>query len=135
MGSHAAQLSDRVVLVVDDEDVVRQYVARTMTEAGYRVVPARDGEEAATYLQTLGPDVIGLVISDIAMPRLNGLQLAALMSVHWPAVPILLASGQGGPPAGYPGPFLTKPFPPDALLAAVADLVPSDAGSRQDRAG
>ena len=49
MGSHAAQLSDRVVLVVDDEDVVRQYVARTMTEAGSGW-SARDGEEAATFL-------------------------------------------------------------------------------------
>jgi DNA-binding NtrC family response regulator len=134
MGSHTAQLSDRVVLVVDDEDMVRQFMARIMTDAGFRVVQARDGEEAATYLQTLGAETISLVISDIAMPRLNGLQLAALMSVHWPTVPILLASGQGGPPSGYQGPFLEKPFEPETLLAAVAELVPMNAPSHRDRA-
>jgi DNA-binding NtrC family response regulator len=134
MGSHTAQLSDRVVLVVDDEDMVCQCMTRIMTDAGFRVVQAHDGEEAATCLQTLGAETISLVVSDITMPRLNGLQLAALMSVHWPAVPILLVSGQGGPPTGYQGPFLKKPFEPDTLLAAVSRLVPVHAPSHKDRA-
>jgi DNA-binding NtrC family response regulator len=134
MGSHTAQLSDRVVLVVDDEDMVCQFMARIMTDAGFRVVQAHDGEEAATYLQTLGAEAISLVISDITMPRLNGLQLAALMSVHWPAVPIVLASGQGGPPSGYQGPFIRKPFKPETLLAAVSEVMPMNAPPQRNRA-
>jgi DNA-binding NtrC family response regulator len=129
MGSPTAQLSGRVVLVVDDEDLVCQFMARILAHAGFRVVRARDGEEAAICLQTLGAETIGLVVSDITMPRLNGLQLAALMSVHWPEVPILLVSGQGGPPTGYQGPFLKKPFESDTLLGAVSRLVPVGTGT------
>jgi CheY-like chemotaxis protein len=126
MGTPAQRLSERVVLVVDDEDLVRQYITRTLRCAGYRVLEAEDGAKAKRLLEALGPTVIGLVVSDIAMPRMTGDQLAAMMAERWPTVPILLVSGQGFPHSGYQGPFLPKPMAPDALIATVSDLLPAD---------
>lgn len=97
------------------------------------------GEEAETRLAGLGTAVVGLVVSEIVMPGMTGLQLAAIIAARWPAVPVLLVSGQGGPWAGYLGHFLPKPFTPDALVAAVTELLPSadhpSGQSQRPRAG
>ena len=58
------------------------------------------------------------------MPEMTGTDLAALVASQYPSTPVLLMSGQGRPSADYPGPFLPKPFTPDALLEAVGGLVP-----------
>ena len=102
---------------------LRRITARILAGAGFRVLEAHDGEQAATLLATLRTNVVGLVISDIRMPGMSGIELASLVSERWPVVPVLLVSGQGGPPAGYPVPFLPKPFSPERLLAAVHDLL------------
>jgi FixJ family two-component response regulator len=52
-----------------------------------------------SLLATLGTNV-GLIVSDIRMPRLDGLQLAAVVSERWPTVPLILMSGQGGATGG-----------------------------------
>jgi CheY-like chemotaxis protein len=122
MGTPAQRLPERVVLVVDDEDLVRRMTTRALTDAGFRVLEAHDGEEAATLLATLGTNVIGLIVSDIRMPRMNGLELSILVSQRWPTVPLILISGQGGPPAGYSGPYCAKPFTPETLIATVTAL-------------
>ena len=67
------------------------------------------------------------------MPEMTGLELAAYMADHWPAVPILLISGQGGPPSGYPGAFVAKPFTWDVLLDAVGGLVPLPNAEARER--
>lgn len=123
MATEAQRLLEPVVLLVDDEDVVRRITARILAGGGYRVLEAHDGEQAATLLPTLGTNAVGLVVSDIRMPGMSGIELATLVSERWPTVPVLLVSGQGGPPAGYPVPFLPKPFSPEKLLAAVHDLL------------
>jgi two-component system, response regulator PdtaR len=123
MGTGARPLPERVVLVVDDEEQVRRLAARVLTEAGLRVLEAQDGQDAVSLLAALGPTVIGLVVSDIAMPRMNGTELATVIASRWPAMPVLLVSGQGRPLHGYPGPFLPKPFTPDGLLEAVSGLL------------
>jgi DNA-binding response OmpR family regulator len=124
MGTAAERLPERVILVVDDEALVCRMMARVLTEAGFRVLEAHDGEEAATLLGTLGPGAVGLVVSDISMPRMDGLALAGLAAERWPTVPVLLLSGRGGPPTGYPGHFIPKPFTSESLLAAVRHLLP-----------
>jgi DNA-binding response OmpR family regulator len=126
MGTPAHRLSELVVLVVDDEELVRQYMTRTLRHSGYRVLQAEDSADAKKLLETLGPTVIGLVVSDIAMPKLTGDQLATTIAERWPTVPILLVSGQGGPPGNYQGSFLAKPILPDVLTAAVSDLLLRD---------
>ena len=71
----AQPFSGWVVLVVDDEEAVRHMMARALTDAGFRVLEARDGEEARGLLDTAGPQ-IGLVVSDMEMPGMTGLELA-----------------------------------------------------------
>jgi CheY-like chemotaxis protein len=131
MSAPAERLSERLVLVVDDEEIVCRLTARVLMDTGFRVLEAHDGEEAAALLGALSMNAIGLVVSDISMPRMTGLELAALMLVHWPTVPVLLVSGQGGPPTNYAGPFLAKPFTPEALVAAAQMLLPDAEQSRQ----
>jgi DNA-binding NtrC family response regulator len=114
---------ERVVLVVDAEPVVCRLTARILTDAGFRVVEAHCGSEAVALLSTLN-GTVQLVVSDIAMPGMTGVQLAATIAERWPATPILLISGQGGPTTGYSGMFLPKPFTPDGLLDTVGELVP-----------
>ena len=55
MGTPARQLSDRVVLVVDDEEVLRHLMSRALMDAGFRVLEAHDGEEAQAPLAGSGP--------------------------------------------------------------------------------
>ncbi len=129
MGTPTPSLSERVVLVVDDEDLLRHLMSRALTDAGFRVLEAQDGEEAQALLGTVGTQ-IGLVVSDIAMPRMTGLELAALIAERWPTVPVLLVSGEGAPPESYRGDFLPKPFLPNTLVEAVSGLLPFSQSTR-----
>jgi CheY-like chemotaxis protein len=125
MGTPARRLVERVALVVDDEKVVCRLTARMLIQAGLRVLEAHDGQEAMTLLEHLGPTAVGLVLTDVAMPRMNGVELATVIGQRWPAIPVLLLSGQGGPPSDYRGAFLGKPFTPEALMASVKELLDS----------
>ncbi|MFL5496501.1 MAG: response regulator [Gemmatimonadales bacterium] len=125
MGTPAQRLVERVALVVDDEELVCRLTARMLTDAGLRVLEAHDGEEALTLLGSLGARAIGLVVSDVSMPKMNGDELAMVIGQQWPAIPVLLVSGEGGPPSGYRGAFLGKPFTPDALIASVEQVLGS----------
>jgi CheY-like chemotaxis protein len=120
-----ARLLQCVALVVDDEEIVCRYTARVLTDAGLHVLEAHDGEEAVALLENLGPAAVALVVSDIAMPRMNGVELATVIGQRWPSIPVLLVSGQGRPLSDYPGPFLGKPFTPEALLRSVEELLGS----------
>lgn len=124
MDAAARPPTPRVVLVVDDEEPVRRLTARILTEAGFHVLQAQSGDEAVLMLGMLGPNAIDVVVSDIAMPGMTGVKLAATMAHQWPDIPVLLISGHRAPPPGYPGPFLPKPFTPEALLDAVTGLPP-----------
>jgi CheY-like chemotaxis protein len=125
MGTAAQRLVERVALVVDDEALVCRITARMLMDAGLRVLEAHDGEEAIALLEKLGATAIGLVLSDVAMPRMDGVGLATVIGQRWPAIPVLLLSGQGGPPSDYRGAFLGKPFTPDALITSVEELLGS----------
>lgn len=114
--------AERVVLVVDDEEALCHLTSRFLAEAGFRVVEAHTASEALALLSTLNGSV-QLVVSDIAMPGMTGLELAATVATLWPELPVLLVSGQGGPPQSYEGRFLPKPFTAEALLEAVGALV------------
>jgi two-component system, cell cycle sensor histidine kinase and response regulator CckA len=115
---------------VDDEDVVRELVARTLKEAAYRVVQASHGAAAIGLLEREA-NAVDLVISDLMMPVLGGKELADWMREHAPAVPLLFISGY---PRAYleahnlfdPAvPMLRKPFLPSRLLEAVEEQVAS----------
>jgi two-component system cell cycle sensor histidine kinase/response regulator CckA len=120
----------RTILVVDDEDVVRGLVARTLQEAGYRVVEASHGAAAIGLLEPQS-NAVDLVICDLVMPVLGGKEVAQWMREHCPAVPLLFISGY---PRAYleshhlfdaSVPMLRKPFLPSRLLEAVEEQVAS----------
>ena len=112
--------SDRrlCILVVDDEEPVREVVAWMLQDAGHDVHEAADGFAALDFLRRHGP--VDLVISDINMPGIDGLELSARARRCWPGLPVLLISGRP-PPCGA-NPFIPKPFRWDTLATAIDRL-------------
>jgi two-component system, cell cycle sensor histidine kinase and response regulator CckA len=110
------------VLVVDDEATVRSLTARMLEEHGYSVLEADDGVDALNLLESKD-EHIDLVISDVVMPRLDGLELARCMEIMPHPPPILLMSGWGLSALEFERPFLVKPFHAHELLAAVHRLL------------
>jgi CheY-like chemotaxis protein len=99
----------RTVLVVDDEKSLRHYMGRLMENEGFRVVLAGDGFEALAHMKKLGHPV-HLVISDLVMPVMNGVELAGRLARQPSPPPVLFVSGGHNMP-DVPGPVLWKPFP------------------------
>jgi DNA-binding response OmpR family regulator len=122
------------VLVVDDVGVVRQAVFRFLSEAGARVFEAASLGEALEVLGTARP-AVQLVITDVVMPDMNGVDLARVIREQWPATAVLFMSAF---PAevlvreGLANPdvlFLAKPFTRDELMGKVSQAL-TQAGKR-----
>jgi signal transduction histidine kinase/CheY-like chemotaxis protein len=121
------------VLVVDDEHVVRAIAARILQREGYRVLQAIDGSDAIQVIERLGPP--HLLLTDVKMAGVSGLELARRVRDRWPTIPIVFMSGysddelalQGAPISSAR--FLTKPFANDDLVTAVAETL-AQAGKR-----
>ncbi|MEJ2503422.1 MAG: response regulator, partial [Gemmatimonadota bacterium] len=111
------------VLVVEDEDSVRQVVRRFLESAGYAVHEAVDGEEALERLRA-EPD-LGVVLTDLGLPRMSGGDLLASIREHRPDAAVIVMSGYGGrelrASSGVQDAdaFLPKPFTRSELLRAV----------------
>jgi CheY-like chemotaxis protein len=104
------------ILVVDDEAEVREILAETLEDFGYAVVTAASGEEA---LPVLANDrSVGLVITDVRMPGMSGLELADQIRRQWPKVKVVLISGYFLPQK-VPQRFLKKPFHMKELASIV----------------
>ena len=119
------------VLVVDDEPSVRRFACRVLREAGYGVREAADGLDALSLIRS-GVVDLDAVVSDIVMPRLNGVELLQSLSLEHPRLPVILMSGYDmnqltrlgiASPCGV----LSKPFPPDQLLAEVRRCIALEA--------
>ncbi len=122
--TRASPVSTLTILLVEDETRVRELAGEALRTAGYRVVEASDGVEALERLAEVGP--IDLLVSDIVMPRMNGVELTRRLRAEQPDVPVVLVSGYpdrlGGADA-TPIPacsYLPKPFRPSELLEMVA---------------
>ncbi|HEU5305283.1 MAG TPA: response regulator [Gemmatimonadales bacterium] len=109
------------VLVVDDEEPLRQYITRVMEDEGYHVITAGDEVEALTLLDQSGA-LVQLVITDVAMPNMTGPELATRLATQPDAPPVLFMSGSSAG-TDLPGPLLTKPFRPDDLNGMVRRLL------------
>jgi two-component system, cell cycle sensor histidine kinase and response regulator CckA len=115
------------VLVVDDEHIVRAIAARILQHEGYRVIQAIDGTEAVQLIERLGPP--HLVLTDVRMAGVSGLQLARRVRERWPTVPIVFMSGYSADELALQedaissARFLSKPFTKDDLASAVADTL------------
>ena len=80
------------ILVTEDDDAVRSFVARALTLDGHRIVTAEDGADA---LETLAREACAfdLLLSDIRMPAMDGIELATKAAPQFPGLPILLMTG------------------------------------------
>jgi CheY-like chemotaxis protein len=112
------------VLLIEDEAPVRAMAARALVDAGYRVVEAPNGEDASRKLGE-APDEFAIVVSDVVMPVVGGLELLARVKAAHPALRTLLMSGYLDRPAGAldADGFLAKPFTPAALVRSVEALL------------
>ena len=88
---HRAAGADLVVLVVDDDDAVREVTAGILSDLGYQVIEAGSGSAALDMVET--HDRIDAMVLDFAMPGMNGGELARELRTRRPAVPILFATG------------------------------------------
>jgi CheY-like chemotaxis protein len=118
----------RTILVIDDEDIVRALVSRSLREAGYRLIQASHGAAAISLLET-GASGVDLVICDLVMPVVGGREVSDWIKEHCPGLPLLFISGY---PRAYleandlfdPSvPMLRKPFLPSKLLESVEELL------------
>ena len=82
------------VLIVDDEPDVRKVVRMTLTKAGYDVIEAEDGEKAiAAIKEGENPVLLSVIISDIRMPKINGVEAINYFQQQWPRVPLIVLTG------------------------------------------
>ena len=131
----SASPSSGMVLIVDDEEVVRAMAAQVILEAGCEVMEAEDGPSALRLLQS---DVtIDMLVTDVGLPGLNGRQLADAARVQRPDLPVLLITGYAGPALEdwrlEPGmEVMTKPFRLEDLAARVGAGL-REAGGRERR--
>ena len=112
-----------LVLVVDDEAAVRRFAVRVLQREGYAVIEAIDGAEA---LELIKQDSVSIdvVVSDIVMPRLNGVELMQALAVSHPGLPVILMSGYATAALAElgiaaPCAIIAKPFVSDRLLEEV----------------
>ena len=113
------------VLLVEDETILRHLAERALRQAGWRVVAAESAAMALAAVGSVKPDV---VVSDVAMPGMDGSALVAALRAIWPRLPAILVSGYAESAARVnPGHddvvFLAKPYTLAALVTAVSGAV------------
>jgi putative two-component system response regulator len=123
------------ILVIDDEAVIRGLMKEILSEAGYSVRTAATAQEAAEHL---ADDEIDLVVSDIVMPDLSGLELLEVVRLHRPSLPVVLVTGADtyenlneALTRGADG-LVSKPFTHAALREAVAAALERAGRSEQE---
>lgn len=119
---------EKLVVLVDDEPIVRDVAACELTDRGFMVVEFASADEALPWLRQHG-DTPAVVITDVQMPGvLNGLQLVEILSRLWPTLAVLVTSGGSlVNPALLPpsAKFVSKPWRVSDLAARVQRMVAS----------
>jgi len=117
-------VKEPVVLVVDDEPLVVDTLGAILSQAGYRVIKAYGGPKALELSRSTRP---ALLISDVAMPQMNGVELALAVTQHTPDCDVILFSGHAterdlepARKAGHYFTLLSKPVHPVDMLRHVA---------------
>jgi PAS domain S-box-containing protein len=116
------------ILVIEDEEIVRNLASRGLRDHGYTVVEARNGADALRYIQQ-HVGTVDLLISDVVMPEMGGHELAQRLALSDPGLPILFMSGYTGEDVVQRGlldpgaPFQQKPFTPATLATKVRAML------------
>jgi two-component system, chemotaxis family, chemotaxis protein CheY len=120
----------KTIITVDDASTIRKMVTFTLQPTGHRIIEAEDGAQAFDLLQKESAD---LVLSDINMPNMNGIELTRQLRTlpQYSTTPIILLTTESEPQkkaegraAGASG-WIVKPFKQDQLLALVAKVLPN----------
>jgi DNA-binding NtrC family response regulator len=122
MGSPDHRLSPPTVLVVDDDDLLRWFMTRVLEDQGYRVVPAENGRVAWELLRR-DAESFDAVVTDVVMPMMDGVELAARIAALANAPPLVLVSAYPYHHAVLDHPFLPKPFHPEQLVTVVGRIL------------
>jgi two-component system cell cycle sensor histidine kinase/response regulator CckA len=124
---------DETILVAEDEELVRVFLEKALCRAGYRIITATDGEEAIASFKE-HKDNIGLVISDMVMPKKTGKDLYDAIRELKPGIRIIFITGYSpdmidlkGIPDGEVN-FITKPFSKNDLLLKIRELLDKSQG-------
>ena len=126
----------KCILVADDDDDIRRLVAFTLRRRGYNVLEANAGDTALELVRAERPD---LVVLDVGMPGLNGLEVAAAMQSDalCAAIPIIILSAKGQAAEIEQGlsvgakEYLVKPFAPKELAATVVEVLARPASLKE----
>jgi two-component system, response regulator PdtaR len=115
-----------VILIVEDEMLVRMSTTDVLQDAGYHVLEARDGVEAIAMIELR--DDVAVLFTDVTMPNMNGVALARLVRERWPHIGIVVTSGAPPPNVKLELPegarFLDKPYTPKQLLQEIQAVLP-----------
>jgi CheY-like chemotaxis protein len=120
--------SDEIVVVAEDEPMVRSIMARTLRDCGYSVLEAGNGREALDIVEAQKGQV-SLIVADVVMPDMGGRVMATQVARRWPEVPVLFTSGYTGMEVIRRGlleegrEFIQKPLAPEALARKVREMV------------
>jgi CheY-like chemotaxis protein len=122
----------KTVLVVDDHATTRGTIARMLEAGGFAVMQASSGAEALDQLRAANGRV-DIVLSDVQMPGMSGIDLSYAMREQFPAVPIAIVSGdvsdlERSVIGRTDVPFIKKPFHADSLYSALRDAIRIHAG-------
>jgi signal transduction histidine kinase len=123
-------MTKKLVLHVEDEADIRKIVRMVLTKNGYDVVEAANGEEGVEALQNISPQDLSLIIVDIRMPKINGVEFIAYTRTVYPSIPIIVFSGFPDRDLAISlfktsriADFLVKPVNSEALLTCVANCL------------
>ena len=123
-------MSGKIILVVDDERRIADTLALILQSSGYETAIAYEGDSALAQSSKVQPD---LLLTDVVMPGMNGIELALAVSERCPGCKVLLFSGQAATAElldrarkqGCDFPLLAKPVHPEDLLKKVAEILNS----------
>lgn len=131
-GTSTSAGESRVILLVEDEEVVREVTARVLESGGYRVLQAR-GPKDALHVTSTHPGNIDLVLTDVVMPEMNGVELVEQILALRPELVTVFMSGYAQTDtfrkaAGRAATHIQKPFTVKSLLSRIAQALESKLG-------
>lgn len=117
------------ILVVDDSATMRMIVIKSLRQAGYESATVIEAGGAKEALQKLAAGGIDIMLSDVNMPEITGIEMVKVVKTKMPNLPIVMVTTESSPElkqqmldAGANG-IITKPFPPEELAKVLAPLV------------
>ena len=112
----------QIVLIVDDEPVIRLVAAQALADAGFETIEAATADDALAILRQRGD--VGVLFTDINMPgSIDGMDLARLVHEQWPAIRIVVTSGRALPgPVPDDGRFVGKPYSMGRMTQIISEV-------------